>query len=58
MPNMKFDLRNFDIEGWPESVDKLKHIWNSMEIFNIRQKILVNLNSSYSQNYFCKAAWI
>ena len=37
MPNMKFDLRNFDIEGWPEGVDRLRPVWNSTEIFTIRQ---------------------
>ena len=32
MPDMEFDLRSFEIEGWPEGVDRLRPLWNSTEI--------------------------
>ena len=32
VPRADYDLRNFEIEGWPESVDRLRRRWNLPEI--------------------------
>ena len=39
VPGAKFDLRNYDIEGWPEGINRLKQYWNSVEVFRIRQNM-------------------
>lgn len=36
VPNTEFDLRSFNIKGWPEGVDRLKCAWSLSEIIKIR----------------------